>query len=230
MHRKQGFVRIRINGILYDLDEVPKLQKTKKHNIDVVVDRFSLKENIRSRLTDSVEISLKQANGLVCVLIEENGEWKEQIFSEVNACISCGISFDLLEARHFSFNSPYGACPVCQGLGTQLVFDVDSIIPDQSLPWIKSIHPFRYGGRRVVIYYKKLLYALSETYEIDPEIPFNQLSEDFKDVLLNGSKNTEIHYYMRRRLVSKPFDGVLNLLNKRLDDNESEGKSHWLRG
>ena len=228
--RKQGFVRIRINGILYDLDEVPKLQKTKKHNIDVVVDRFSLKENIRSRLTDSVELCLKQANGLVRVLIEENREWKEQIFSEVNACISCGISFDILEARHFSFNSPYGACPVCQGLGTQLVFDIDSIIPDQSLPWIKSIHPFRYGGRRVVIYYKKLLHALSETYGIDPEIPFCELTKNFKDVLLYGSKNVEIHYYMRRRLVSKPFDGVLNLLNKRLDDNESDGKSHWLRG
>ena len=227
--RKEGFVRVRLDGILYDLDDIPKLKKTVKHNIDVVVDRFSIKEGVISRLTDSVELALIQGKGLITVLIQENDKWKEKIFSEVNACTSCGISFSKLEARHFSFNNPYGACSICQGLGTQLVFDTESIFPDKTLPWIKSVHPFRYGGRRVVVYYKKLLFALAEVFDIDPDIPFNELSEEFKDVLLNGSKDIDIHYYMRRRLISKPFDGVLNLLNKRLDDNETDGKSHWLR-
>ena len=227
--RKQGFVRIRLNGKIIDIDDFPKLKKTQKHTIEIVIDRFKLNEEIKSRLTDSVELGLNKGNGLINVLIDKDEKWNEEFFSELNACIDCGISFDKLEARHFSFNSPYGACPTCQGLGTRLVFDEKLIIPDASISWTKAIHPMRFGGRRIVIYYNKLLHALSYTFNVDPDIPFEKLNDDFKKIILDGSGDVEIEYYMRRRLISKPFPGVFKLLQKRLEDNEIEGKSHWLR-
>jgi len=227
--RKQGFVRVRLNGKIIDLDDFPKIKKTQKHTIEIVIDRLKITKEIRSRLTDAVELALNKGGGLINVLSEGDNGWNEKFFSELNACIDCGISFEKLEARHFSFNSPYGACPTCQGLGTRLVFDEKLIIPDQSIPWTKAVHPMRFGGRRIVIYYNKLLHALSYTFNVDPDIPFEKLSNDFKEILLHGSYEVNIEYYMRRKLVSKPFPGVFKLLQKRLEDNEIEGKSHRLR-
>ena len=227
--RKQGFVRVRLNGKIIDLDDVPKIKKTHKHTIEIVIDRLKITKEIRSRLTDTVELALNKGGGLINVLSEGDNGWNEKFFSELNACTDCGISFEKLEARHFSFNSPYGACPTCQGLGTRLVFDEKLIIPDQSIPWTKAVHPMRFGGRRIVIYYNKLLHALSYTFNVDPDIPFEKLNNDFKEVLLHGSGEINIEYYMRRKLVSKPFPGVFKLLQKRLEDNEIEGKSHRLR-
>ena len=227
--RKQGFVRVRLNGKIIDLDDFPKIKKTQKHTIEIVIDRLKITKEIRSRLTDAVELALNKGGGLINVLSEGENGWNEKFFSELNACIDCGISFEKLEARHFSFNSPYGACPTCQGLGTRLVFDEKLIIPDQSIPWTKAVHPMRFGGRRIVIYYNKLLHALSYTFNVDPDIPFEKLSNDFKEILLHGSYEVNIEYYMRRKLVSKPFPGVFKLLQKRLEDNEIEGKSHRLR-
>ena len=227
--RKQGFVRVRLNGKIIDLDDFPKIKKTQKHTIEIVIDRLKITKEIRSRLTDAVELALNKGGGLINVLSESDNGWNEKFFSELNACIDCGISFEKLEARHFSFNSPYGACPTCQGLGTRLVFDEKLIIPDQSIPWTKAVHPMRFGGRRIVIYYNKLLHALSYTFNVDPDIPFEKLSNDFKEILLHGSYEVNIEYYMRRKLVSKPFPGVFKLLQKRLEDNEIEGKSHRLR-
>ena len=227
--RKQGFVRVRLNGKIIDLDDFPKIKKTQKHTIEIVIDRLKINKEIRSRLTDTVELALNKGGGLINVLSEGENGWNEKFFSELNACIDCGISFEKLEARHFSFNSPYGACPTCQGLGTRLVFDEKLIIPDQSIPWTKAVHPMRFGGRRIVIYYNKLLHALSYTFNVDPDIPFEKLSNDFKEILLHGSYEVNIEYYMRRKLVSKPFPGVFKLLQKRLEDNEIEGKSHRLR-
>ncbi len=227
--RKQGFVRVRLNGKIIDLDDFPKIKKTQKHTIEIVIDRLKITKEIRSRLTDAVELALNKGCGLINVLSEGYNGWNEKFFSELNACIDCGISFEKLEARHFSFNSPYGACPTCQGLGTRLVFDEKLIIPDQSIPWTKAVHPMRFGGRRIVIYYNKLLHALSYTFNVDPDIPFEKLSNDFKEILLHGSYEVNIEYYMRRKLVSKPFPGVFKLLQKRLEDNEIEGKSHRLR-
>ena len=227
--RKQGFVRVRLNGKIIDLDDVPKIKKTHKHTIEIVIDRLKITKEIRSRLTDTVELALNKGGGLINVLSEGENGWNEKFFSELNACTDCGISFEKLEARHFSFNSPYGACPTCQGLGTRLVFDEKLIVPDQSIPWTKAVHPMRFGGRRIVIYYNKLLHALSYTFNVDPDIPFEKLNNDFKEILLHGSGEINIEYYMRRKLISKPFPGVFNLLQKRLEDNEIEGKSHRLR-
>ena len=181
--RKQGFVRVRLNGKIIDLDDFPKIKKTQKHTIEIVIDRLKITKEIRSRLTDAVELALNKGGGLINVLSEGDNGWNEKFFSELNACIDCGISFEKLEARHFSFNSPYGACPTCQGLGTRLVFDEKLIIPDQSIPWTKAVHPMRFGGRRIVIYYNKLLHALSYTFNVDPDIPFEKLSNDFKEIL-----------------------------------------------
>ena len=166
---------------------------------------------------------------MVALLEGAEGAWEERTFSERNACVACGISFDLLEARHFSFNSPYGACETCHGLGTQLVFDEALLVPDESVAWSRAIHPLRYGGRRVVIYNKKLLAALGEAFGVNPEVPFEALEEGFREVLLHGSGEVEIEYFMRRRLMRKPFEGVIPMLRRRLEDKESDGVSHWLR-
>ncbi len=229
--RKQGFVRVRVDGEIHEIENVPKLAKTKKHTIEAVVDRLAINDDIRSRMTDSVELALREGEGLISALVAtDSGEWDERIFSESNACLDCGISFDSLQARHFSFNSPYGACPTCHGLGTQMIFDEDLVIPNKTVAWQKAIHPWRYGGRRAIIYYNKLLAALGHCYGIEPGVPFEELPRSFVDVLLNGSDEVEIQYYMRRRQISKPFEGVFPLLNRRLEENENEAMSHWLRG
>ncbi len=229
--RKQGFVRVRVDGEIVEIEKIPKLAKTKKHTIEAVVDRLVITDEIRTRLTDSVELALREGESLMTVLVANaDGGWDEKTVSENNACLDCGISFDALQSRHFSFNSPYGACPTCHGLGTQMIFDEDLVIPNPGLPLEKCIHPWRYGGRRAIVYYKKLLAALAENYGIDLQTPFEELPRDFVDVLFNGSGEVEIQYYMRRRLISKPFEGVFPILNRRLAENESETMSHWLRG
>jgi len=229
--RKQGFVRVRVDGEILEIENVPKLAKTKKHTIEAVVDRLAINADIRSRMTDSVEIALREGEALMTVLTANaDGGWDEKIYSENNACLDCGISFDALQSRHFSFNSPYGACPTCHGLGTQMIFDEDLVIPDKTLPLEKCIHPWRYGGRRAIIYYKKLLAALADNYGVDLKTPFEELPRSFVEILFNGSGEEDIQYYMRRRLISKPFEGVFPILNRRLAENESETMSHWLRG
>ena len=228
--RRRGFVRARVDGDLVELESVPKLAKTRKHSIEAVVDRLVMDAEVRSRLTDSVELALREGHGLMVALVEmPDGAWEEHAYSEQNACADCEISFDPFEARHFSFNSPYGACTTCHGLGTQLIFDESLMVPDRSVAWTKAIHPLRYGGRRVVIYYKKLLEGLSQAYGIDANVPYEALSDEFREVLLRGSGSVEIEYYMRRRLQRRPFEGVIPMLMRRLEDNESEGMSHWLR-
>ena len=228
--KRRGFIRVRINKELFELESLPKLVRTRKHTIEVVVDRLVVDLKERSRLTDSVELALKEGKGLMVSLLEKQpGIWEELTYSEHNACIDCGISFEKFEARHFSFNSPYGACKTCHGLGTQLIFDENLMVPDKTLAWVRAIHPIRYGGKRVVIYYKKLLEALSIEYGVDPEVPYQELSEEFRKVLFYGSGETEIKYYMRRRLQSRPFKGIIPLLMQRIEDNENEGMIHWLR-
>ena len=140
----------------------------------------------------------------------------------------CGISFEKFEARHFRLIALW-SLKTCHGLGTQLIFDEDLMVPDETLAWVRAIHPIRYGGKRVVIYYKKLFQALSIEYGIDPEVPYHELSEEFRKVLLYGSGDREIKYYMRRRLQTRPFRGIIPLLMQRIEDNENEGMMHWLR-
>ena len=228
--RKKGFVRARVDGEVYELEKVPKLAKTKKHTIEAVVDRLTVTDEIRTRMTDSVELALAEAEGLMTALVESSDGWDEQLFSEHFACIDCGISFDRLEARHFSFNSPYGACPACHGLGTQMVFDEDQVVPDKTLAVESCVHPWRYGGRRMIIYHKKLLQAVAERHGIDPRTPFERLPRSVQQEIFHGTGDEPIRYYMRSRLIAKPFKGVFAMLMERVESNESEAMTHWLRG
>lgn len=229
--KKQGFVRARVDGDIVELDAVPKLTKTKKHTIEAVVDRLAIREDVRGRMTDSVELALREGEGLMTALIATlDGGWEDRVFSEENACLDCAISFDTLQARHFSFNSPYGACSACHGLGTQMIFDEDQVVPDKTRSIESCVHPWRYGGRRMIIYHKKLLQAVAEKYGVDPRTPFEEAPKKVKQAIFYGTGDEDIHYYMRRRLQSKPFIGVFAMLMERVENNENEAMSHWLRG
>ncbi|MCX6995490.1 MAG: excinuclease ABC subunit UvrA, partial [Kiritimatiellaeota bacterium] len=226
--RKQGFVRVRVNGELYDLDQAPELEKNKKHTIEVVVDRLVITNKIRTRLTDSVELALKQGEGLLLAAVPEaTDEWKEKLFSEKNACPDCGISFDTLTPRHFSFNSPYGACPTCLGLGTMMVFDEDLVVPDKKLSLEGgAIHPWRRGGRRMIIYLKNLLRAAARHYDADMETPWEDLPQTFRQILMNGSGEETMSFGFWRggsyHKYAKPFEGIVPNLKRRYEETESD--------
>ena len=226
--RKQGFVRVRVNGTLYEIDEAPKLDKKKKHTIEVVVDRLVVDAKLRSRMTDSVETALRTGDGILIALSEAKTDvWSEKLYSERNACIPCGLSFDTLTPRHFSFNSPYGACPKCHGLGTMLVFDEDLIVPDPELSLEDgAIQAWRRGGRRLLIYYKGLIRALAKHYGVSLDTPFKKLPESFKRVVLQGSGEDEIEFGFWRggshHRYEKPFEGVIPNLERRLEETDSE--------
>lgn len=233
--RKDGFVRCRVDGEIYELDDVPELDNKKKHTIELVVDRLIITEKIRARMTDSVELSLKHGNGVVVILYksEKATEWQEILFSEKNACIKCGISFEQLTSRHFSFNSPYGACPACAGLGTRLEFDEDLIVPDKNVSLADgAIVPWRRGGRRLVIYYKQLLRSVASHYEFSLEIPFGSLLLQHRKILMYGSGDENIQFgYWRGGTYHKywrPFEGVIPNLQRRLEATESDAVREWL--
>ncbi len=232
--KKEAFVRIRIDGEIYDLDDVPALDKNKKHTIEVVVDRQVIGESTQSRIMDSVELALKHGKGLLISLVEQqDGSWLETPYSEANACVECGISFDSLQARHFSFNSPYGACPRCHGLGTMEVFDEDLVIPDKHLSIENgAVHPWHRGGQRSIIYYKGILKALCQHFKIDPQTRFLDLPDWFRQILLNGC-DEEVEFGFWRggsfHRYSKPFEGVIPNLERRMDETDSEYTRHRLR-
>jgi excinuclease ABC subunit A len=226
--RKQGFSRMRVDGELVEMDDVPSLDKNKKHSIDVVVDRLAIAEKIRSRLTDSVELALRRGEGLMVALIQDAGnQWAEKICSEKNACAHCGISFEALTARNFSFNSPYGACPACLGLGTMLVYDEDLIVPDPELPLEEgAVRAWKGGGRRTAIYYKGLLRAFAQHYRIDMNTPYQDLPASFRKALLYGSGEEEVEFGFWRggayHKYSKPFEGVIPNLKRRYEQTDSD--------
>jgi excinuclease ABC subunit A len=234
--RKQGFVRVRVDGELVEVESTPVLDKKKAHSIDAVVDRLIITGKIRSRLTDSVELALKQGEGVLIVLSQAEGrdEWSETLYSEKHACVDCGISFEKLTARHFSFNSPYGACPECSGLGTKLVFDEELVVPNTALSLEDgAIHAWRRGGRRLIIYYKGLLKALAKHYGFSVETPFANLPEKIRRVLLQGSGEEEVEFgYWRGgayRHYSKPFEGVIPNLQRRYEETDSDFTRQRLR-
>jgi len=226
--KKQGFVRLRIDGEICEIEKPPKLDKKKKHSIEVVVDRLVVNDKIRSRLNDSVETALRHGEGVLIALTQETGtEWKETLFSEKNACVHCGISFDTLTPRHFSFNSPYGACPTCHGLGTMMVFDEDLVIPDPELSLEGgAVHPWRRGGRRMIIYFKHMLRALAKHYEVDMDTPYKDLPATFREVLLRGSGEEELQLGFWRggayHKYKKPFEGVIPNLDRRYREADNE--------
>ena len=233
--RRLGFTRVQVDGELCELEKLPKLDKQKKHSIAAVVDRLVINDKIRGRLTDSVELALKQGEGTLNALFQEKGAeaWTPQLFSEKNACAHCGISFEALLARNFSFNSPYGACPTCAGLGQMQVFDPELVVPDgtKSLDG-GAIAAWRPAGRREAIYRKGLLRALGKHYGFDMGTPWNELPEKVRNIVLNGSGGEEIDLGFWRggawRKYSKPFEGVLPNLQRRYAETESDYIRHKL--
>ncbi|MFA7369560.1 MAG: excinuclease ABC subunit UvrA [Kiritimatiellales bacterium] len=227
---RQGFVRVRVNGELCELDAIPDLDKNKKHTIEAVIDRLVIDSAARSRINDSVELALATGEGLMIAMVQTGeNKWEDRLFSEKNACLDCNISFETFTPKHFSFNSPYGACPVCHGLGNMLTFDEELLVPDETLPLEECIHPWRRGGRRLILYYKKLLRVLAGHYGIDLQTPFNELPAGFKKVLFYGSGEEPITYFMRHHKIEKPFEGVIPNLQRRYTDSDSEFTQERLR-
>ena len=233
--RRLGFVRIRIDGTVHDVDDAPALDARKTHRIEAVVDRLIVTSRIRSRLTDSVETALEQGEGsLVVVRDVTGGEAEETVYSERNACTDCGISYGELTPRHFSFNSPYGACPTCTGLGTRLVFDEALVVKDPGLSLADgAIAAWRRGGKSLIVHYRSLLRGLATHYEFSLDTPFRDLTGNLKKILLHGSGEEEIEYgYWSRksyRRQKKPFEGVIPNLDRRYRTTKSNYSRQRLR-
>ena len=226
--KQDGFIRIRVDGNTYNLDEDEisdiKLEKTKKHDIDVVVDRIVVKETAKSRIADSAQIALKKANGLMSVDVIGG---KELIFSEKLACPTCGLSFEELAPRSFSFNSPYGACPTCSGLGYDFVIDPDLVIPDRKKS-IKdgAIYPW---SKTSTSYYDDVLDSVARHYNIDLYKPFEDLTKEEQDLILYGGKDVidiRVKRFGTNRYETHKmrYWGVIPFLEKRY--NESNGE-YW---
>lgn len=222
--RRQGFVRARVDGEIYDLSDEIKLKKSFKHSIEIVVDRLAIKEDIRSRLADSIETASSLAGGLC--LVDVQGE-QELLFSQSYACPDHGVSIEELTPRMFSFNNPYGACPTCTGLGTQLKLDPDLIVPDKTLSVrdgaIKaSGWNFIYGGTIAQMYYE----GLAEHYGFSLDTPFGELSQKAKDVLLYGTGGEKIKMKRVNEYGSgeyfTDFEGIVNNLQRRYSETNSE--------
>ena len=222
---KEGFARVRIDGEIHSTEEVPKLAKTRKHSIDAVVDRLVVKEGIEKRLTDSVELGLSLTEGVVTVLNADTGE--ETLFSETSSCMKCSISYPEFTPASFSFNSPQGACPGCDGLGSVTQFDPDLIVPDKSLS-LRNGAVLPWAGRNSV-QFMDFLDALTAYYNQDIYTPFKDLDSKFRNVILYGSKSEKIPFYMergkKRKLYNKPFEGVIPNLSRRYLETDS----HWSR-
>lgn len=220
--KKQGFVRVRIDGEMLDLGEEIELDKNKKHSIDIVVDRIVIKDGIEPRLADSLETALKLADGRV--VIDVIGE-EELLFSEHLACPICGFSIDKLEPRMFSFNSPFGACPECDGLGAKLEVDPSLVIPDASLTLNEgAIAPWEPISSQ---YYPQLLKAVCEHFGIDMDTPVKDLPKHQMEIILYGSGNERIYFHyendfgqVRDNMIQ--FEGVLNNIERRYRETSSD--------
>ena len=219
--KRKGFARVRVDGATHSLDELPELDKKKAHTIDVVIDRLVLPTD-RTRLTDSVELALKVGRGILAVerLPSASAPGGEQTFSELNACVDCGISFEELKPRSFSFNSPFGACPTCAGLGQLYFFDEDLVVPDKSLPLEEAIHPWRrLGGQMAILYHKELLAEIARQNHVKLSTPYAKLPAKFRHDLMHGFKEDLVLSWRR---VDRPFEGVLNALQRKLDEAEDD--------
>jgi len=217
---KDGFVRVRIDAEVMPLDDAPTLKKNIKHNIELVVDRLVIREGIRTRLADSVETALRYGDGLLIALIGD----KEQLYSEHYACADCGISYPELEPRLFSFNSPAGACPECDGLGVQSVFDPDLVVPDASLSLQKgAIAPW--GGRETVMFHQTLE-AVAAYLGVDMHTPFKDFPAEAKQQLLYGTGRKKVSFVYatgrQNRTVERPFEGVIPNLQRRYRETSSD--------
>ena len=234
--RRNGFVRVRVDGEICLLEEVPDLDKKKAHTIEVVVDRLILPCD-RTRLTDSVELALKTGSGILTVETfngapstpHQAPSTKHQApsttYSELNACPACGLSFDELKPRSFSFNSPFGACPTCGGLGQLYYFDEDLVVPDRTLPLRECIHPWRRAGHNAIMYYNALLEQIAKQYKVKLSTPYEKLPAKFRHDLMHGFKEDLV---LPWRSVDRPFEGVLPMLQRYIDEAEDdETRAKW---
>lgn len=220
--QKDGYVRVRVNGDVYDVSEVPELSKSKAHNIEVVVDRIVIKEGIRSRLFDSIEAALRIADGYVII---DTMDEKEMLFSEYYACPVCGFTVPELEPRLFSFNAPFGSCSDCDGLGMKLEVDTDLIVPDASktlregalAPW----NPISSN------YYPQMLEQAMNHFGVDMDKPFEELTEEEKNLIFNGSDGKEFHFHYENefggvRDIDITFEGLITNINRRYRETNSD--------
>jgi excinuclease ABC subunit A len=218
--KKDGFARIRIDGRTLDIEDIGNLEKNKKHRIDVVVDRLIIKENVKNRLADSLELSMAQSNGLVTVDIMEQ---YEILFSERSACTTCGISYPEFTPASFSFNSPQGACPNCDGLGSTTEYDPDLIVPNPDLSLREGA--ITLWASRNSMYFVEFLEALTQHYNTDIYTPYKDLPEALKHVLLYGSGSEPITFYFernnRRITYQKPYEGIIPNLERRYRETDS---------
>ena len=222
----QGYSRARIDGEVVALSDAPKLKKQEKHTIEVVVDRLTAKAESKSRLTDSIETALRLAQGIVILdFVDAKGGDKERIFSEHLACHDCSLSFEELEPRSFSFNSPFGACPDCSGIGTKLEVDVDLVIPDDSISISEgAIAPWSSGHTSE--YFTHLLEGLAEEIPFKFNVPWKKISEKARNAILN-SHEYEVHVkyknrYGRTRNYSTGFEGVIPFLQRKHAETDSD--------
>lgn len=227
--QKDGYVRVRIDGDIHDVTEVPELSKSKMHNIDIVVDRLINKEGIRSRLFDSVEAALRLSDGYVVI---DTMDGNELLFSEHYSCPECGFTVPELEPRLFSFNAPFGSCPTCDGLGIKLEVDIDLVIPDRSktlregalVPW----NPISSN------YYPTMLEQAMTQFGVDMDTPFEKLSKAEQDLALYGSGEREFHFHYindfgGERNIDLPFEGVVNNINRRYHETNSDYTRNVMR-
>ena len=223
--RKEGFVRVKINGILHDLSEDIILDKKSKHTIDIVVDRLVLKQGIRSRLIDSVETGLRLTNGYIKIdFVEKN---RVENLSEANSCPKCGIGFPDLTPQHFSFNSPIGMCTACNGLGTKMEFDPDLLIPDKSLSIMDgAIRHWGVLNKKKTSWQLKILQSLAREYSFFLETPWKKLPEYVRDIILYGSKEKKIKLSWQSVNSSGQFyskyEGLIPTLRRRMNETSSE--------
>jgi len=233
--KKDGFIRVRVDGEVVELEKRIELDKNRKHSIEVVVDRVVLKQDIKKRLTDSIETALEVGQGLVIVAHDatntndpstDSGSSRakssdderrttndEKLFNEQYACIACGISLAELTPRMFSFNSPYGACPSCGGLGNKMEIDPELVIPDKSKPTIDAVDAWRRGGKGLYIYYRRLLRSLAGRHGFDVHTPFKELPKEIKTLVLYGEDDPDRW---------NSFEGVIPNLERRFRETESE--------
>jgi len=251
---REGFVRARVDGQFAELeaDTRVKLDKKKFHNIEAVVDRLVIDEKIRVRLGDSVETALRWGDGVMFALHQNpvesreprgegtkprptldprpaspgSGEWIETLHSNKMCSPATGRSFDPPTPKHFSFNAPAGACPVCHGLGQKMVFDENLVVPDPEQPLESAVQPWRRAGKRMNIYYKMMLRSVAAHFNVALETPWKNLPDDFKKVMLHGSGEGDVEFRFWRagsqHTINRPFEGVLPNLERLFTESESE--------
>ncbi len=213
--QKAGFVRVRIDGKIFEVGEKIDLKRYRTHNIEVVVDRLIIKSSIKNRLTDSVETAIKVGKGLV--IAHNQNTNKDYVFSEQYSCSNCGTSILEIEPRVFSFNSPFGACPACNGLGTKMEFDPDLVMPDKSKPVLESILPWKRGGRGYIMYYRGMLRELAHVLRFDINTPFNKLSKKIQKSIIFGSDEW---------IWGKQFEGIIPHLERLFKQTDSDYLKH----